>query len=420
MQVLYPRCAGLDVHKDTVVACVRVMEGGEIKTEVRTFKTMTSQLLELSDWLSDNGCTHVAMEASGVYWKCVWAVLSDDEFTLVLANAAHVKNVPGRKTDVNDATWLAELLAHGLVRSSFVPDPSSQELRNLLRTRKQLVRERSRHVQRVQKTLEEANVKLASVISDVMGRSGRAIIEAIIKGETDAAKLAGLAQGRVRASQTELTEALRGRVTKNHRFLLKLHLQQIDAIETAIDAVDKEVDAHLREKLNSFRDAIELLKSIPGVSELSAITFLSEIGADMTRFPTAGHLVSWAGLCPKSDQSAGKRRSNRLRKSAPWLKTALVQSAWAAVRAKGTYLQAQFHRLRARRGATKAICAVASSILTAIYHMLKDGTFYKDLGPQHFQRRSKHTQARRLLRSLEYLGYAVQITSLAPELSVSS
>lgn len=420
MQVLYPRCAGLDVHKDTVVACVRVMEGGEIKTEVRTFKTMTSQLLELSDWLSDNGCTHVAMEASGVYWKCVWAVLSDDEFTLVLANAAHVKNVPGRKTDVNDATWLAELLAHGLIRSSFVPDPSSGELRNLLRTRKQLVRERSRHVQRVQKTLEEANVKLASVISDVMGRSGRAIIEAIIKGETDAAKLAGLAQGRVRASQTELTEALRGRVTKNHRFLLKLHLQQIDAIETAIDAVDREVDAHLSEKLNSFREAIELLKSIPGVSELSARTFLSEIGTDMTRFPTAGHLVSWAGLCPKSDQSAGKRRSNRLRKSAPWLKTALVQSAWAAVRAKRTYLQAQFHRLRARRGATKAICAVAASILTAIYHMLKDGTFYQDLGPEHFQRRSKHTHVRRLLRSLENLGYAVQVTPLAPELSVSS
>jgi transposase len=413
MEVLYQRCGGLDVHKDTVVACVRVVEDGQVKLQVRTFKTVTSQLLALSEWLSENGCTHVAMEATGVYWKPVWAILSDDEFTLVLANAAHVKNVPGRKTDVNDATWLAELLAHGLIRGSFVPDTVTQELRGLLRTRKQLVREQGRHIQRVQKTLEDANIKLDSVLSDVMGRSGRAMIEALINGETDPSKLAKLADRRVRASQAELCEALRGRVARNHRFLLELHLQQIDGLEAAIERIDHEVDAHLNAKLSSFRTAIELLIAIPGVSTLSATICLSEIGIDMSRFPTAGHLLSWAGLCPKNDESAGRRRSTRLRKGAPWLKTTLVQCAVAAVRKKGSYLQAQFHRLRARRGACKAICAVAASILTAIYHMLKDGTVYHDLGPDHFQRRSKHTQTRRLVRSLEHLGYAVQIRPLA-------
>src|SRR6266568_5614998 len=303
MQVLYPRCAGLDVYKDTVVACVRLALENKVVTEVRTFATTTKGLLALADWLTENECTHAAMEATGVYWKPVWHVLSDGEVDLTLANAAHVKNVPGRKTDVNDATWLAELLAHGLIRASFVPGPEIQELRGLLRTRKQLVREKASHVQRLQKTLEEANIKLESVLSDVMGRSGRAMIQALIAGETDPAKLAALAHPKVRAPQARLREALRGRVKRHHRFLLGLHLQQIEALDAGIAAIDREVDAGLA----SFRDAVKQLTTIPGVSELSAQVILSEIGTDMSRFATAAHLRSWAGLCPRNDESAGKR-----------------------------------------------------------------------------------------------------------------
>jgi transposase len=391
MEVMYPRCAGLDVHKETVVACVRIMADGEVSRLVRTFATTTAKLVELGEWLETNGCTHVGMEATGVYWKPVWQVLADGSFELVLANAAHVKNVPGRKTDVNDATWLAELLAHGLVRASFVPEPEIQELRGLLRTRKQLVREKASHVQRLQKTLEEANVKLESVLSDVMGCSGRAMIRALIEGETDPAKLAALAHWKVRASAKALQEALQGRVKRQHRFLLKLHLQQIDGLDAAIAEIDQEVDAGLA----SFRDAVKQLSTIPGVSELSAQVILSEIGTDMSRFPTAAHLRSWAGLCPRNDESAGKHRSTRLRHGAPWLKATLVQCGWAAARTKATYLNAQFVRLRMRRGPKKAVCAVAASILTAAYHMLKDGTFYQDLGAAHFDRRQPEAQARR-------------------------
>ena len=385
MEVLYPHCAGLDVHKDTVVACVRHMSDGEVRREVRSFKTTTGELLALSEWLASEGCTHVVMEATGVYWKPVWHILSDGDFALMLANAAHVKNVPGRKTDVNDATWLADLLAHGLIRGSFVPDAATQEQRGLLRTRKQLVRERTSHIQRLQKTLEDANIKLDSVITDIIGVSGRAMIEALIAGETDPPRLAELAHRRIRSSPENLHEALRGRVTRHHRFLLALHLKQIDALDAAIAAIDQEVDAHVE----PFRAAIAQLTTIPGVSDLGACVILAEIGRDMSRFPTQRHLISWAGLCPRNDESAGKRRSTRLRKGAPWLKTTLVQCAWAAARKKGSYLQAQFHRLRARRGAKKAIGAVAASILTAIYHMLKDGTRYHDLGADHFDRRTK-------------------------------
>jgi transposase len=406
MEVLYPDCAGLDVHKDTVVACVRRMANGTVRREVRTYKTTTKDLLALSDWLASVGCTHIAMEATGVYWKPVWHVLSDGDFVLVLANAAHVKNVPGRKTDVNDAAWLADLLAHGLIRGSFVPDAQTQEMRNLLRTRKQLVRERTSHIQRLQKTLEDANIKLDSVISDVLGLSGRAMIEALIAGESDPDRLAELAHRRIKAPPEALREALRGRVTRHHRFLLRLHLQQIDAIDGAIGEIDREVEADLE----PFRAAISLLTTIPGVSDLSARIILAEIGRDMGRFPTAGHLISWAGLCPKNDESAGKRRSTRMRKGAPWLKTTLTQCAWAAARKKASYLQAQFHRLRSRRGAKKAIGALAASILTIVYHMLINGTLYHDLGPDHFDRRAKAAQTRRLVTRLQNLGYAVQIT----------
>lgn len=410
MQVLYPHCAGLDVHKDTVVACVRHMENGTVKREVRTFRTLTKALLALSEWLASQGCTHVVMEATGVYWKPVWHILSDGDFVLTLANAAHVRNVPGRKTDVNDATWLADLLAHGLIQGSFVPDVQTQEQRGLRRTRKQLVRERTSHVQRLQKTLEEANIKLDSVLSDIIGVSGRAMIEALIAGESDPGTLAGLAHRRLKAAPQDLHEALRGRVTKHHRFLLQLHLKQIDALDAAIAGIDQEIDA----TVEPFRTAITLLMSIPGISDLSARVIVAEIGQDMSRFPSQGHLLSWAGLCPKNDESAGKRRSNRMRKGAPWLKTTLIQCAWAAVRKKGSYLQAQFQRLRARRGAKKAIGAVAASILTAAYHMLKDGTLYHDLGADHFDRVARSSQTERLVKRLQSFGYDVQITPRSP------
>jgi len=409
MEVLYPHCAGLDVHKDTVVACVRHMVNGTVKREVRTFKTTTTELLALSDWLAAEKCTHIAMEATGVYWKPVWHILSDGDFSLVLANAAHVKNVPGRKTDVSDAEWLADLLAHGLIRASFVPDTPTQALRALLRTRKQLVREQTSHVQRIQKTLEDANIKLDSVISDIMGKSGRAMIKALIAGERDPDKLARLADARLEASPAELREALRGRVTKNHGFLLRLHLRQIDALDAAIAAIDRQVEADIA----PFRVAAEQISSVPGVKALSARVIISEIGIDMSRFPTDAHLISWACICPRSDESAGKRRSNRIRKGSRWLKATLVQCAWAAIKKKDSYFRAQYHRIKMRRGAKKAIVAVAASMLTAIYHMLKDGTMYKDLGSNHFDRRSADQQKNRLVKRLADLGYAVELKPLA-------
>jgi transposase len=410
MQVLYPRCCALDVHKETVVACLRLVVDDKVVKEVRTFETTTTSLMALSDWLAENKCTHVAMEATGVYWKPVWHILADGEFQLVLANAAHVKNVPGRKTDVSDAEWLADLLAHGLIRASFVPDTPTQELRALLRTRKQLVREQTSHVQRVQKTLEDANIKLDSVISDIMGKSGRAMIKALIAGERDPDKLARLADARLEASPAELREALRGRVTKNHRFLLRLHLRQIDALDAAIAAIDRQVEADMA----PFRVAAEQISSVPGIKALSSRVIISEIGIDMSRFPSDAHLISWACICPRSDESAGKRRSNRIRKGSRWLKTTLVQCAWAAIKKKDSYFRAQYHRIKMRRGAKKAIVAVAASMLTAIYHMLKNGTMYEDLGYNHFDRHAKERQKNRLVKRLADLGYAVQ---LAPVLA---
>ena len=409
MEVIYPRCAGLDVHKQTVVACVRIAGDGPPLQEVRTFATTTSGLLALADWLDSFEVEVVAMEATGVYWKPVWHVL-EGHFELVLANAAHVKNVPGRKTDVNDAMWLADLLAHGLIRASFVPPVAVQELRTLTRTRKQFVRERSAHVQRIDKILEDANLKLSVVISDILGKGGRAVLQAIIDGHSDPERLASCITTRVKASRAELLEALRGHVSAHHRFMLKLHLGHIDALDQAVAAIEKEVGLGLE----PFRQAAKLLSTMPGLSTVSAHVVVAEIGIDMSRFATPGHLLSWACMCPRNDESAGKRRSVRLRKGAPWLKTALVQCAWAASRKKASYLQAQYHRLRGRRGARKAVCAVAASILTAAYHMLKDGTAYRDLGPDHFDRRAKEVQARRLVRRLADLGYAVELAPLEP------
>jgi transposase len=408
MEILHSVCAGLDVHKDSVVVCVRHLRDGAAAASVKTFKTTTQELLKLSDWLAAEGVTHVAMEATGVYWKPVWHILADGEFDLLLANAAHVKNVPGRKTDVKDAVWLADLLAHGLIRASFVPDPPTQHLRDLLRTRKQFTRERTSHVQRLQKTLEDANVKLDSVVTDILGLSGRRMIEALIAGQTDPQTLAALAHRNLHATPTALEDALRGRVTGHHRFLLQLHLGHLDAVDAAIAAIDGEVDR----TVGPFRAAIELLNTIPGVSALSAEVIVAEIGIDMSRFPTDAQLISWAGLCPGNDESAGKRRSTKLRQGSQWLKTALVQCAWAATRTKGSYLQAQFLRLRSRRGAKKAICAVAASLLTSIYHMLKKGVAYIDLGAAHFDRRSKDRKAINMIQRLRNLGYAVQIQAL--------
>ena len=404
MQVLYPRCAGLDVHKDTVVASVRCV-CPPVHHEVRSFGTTTSELLELAEWLSSHGCTHVAMEATGVYWKPVWHIL-EDEFDLVLANAAHIRNVPGRKTDVNDAMWIADLLAHGLIRSSFVPPAPIQELRDLTRTRKQLVREISQHSLRIQKVLEDANLKLGSVLSNVLGMSGRAMLEAIVAGETDPDTLAGLALGQARKKTAELREALRGRITEHHRAMLKMHLDVINALNSTL----AELDARLGKALTPIQDRARLLTTMPGVSDLTARVMVAEIGVDMTRFPDAGHIVSWAGLCPRNDESAGKRRSTRVRKSGTWLKTTLVTAAWAAVRVKNSYLRAQFLRIKARRGAKKAIIAVAASMLTAAYFMLRDGVEYLDLGADHFDHHDKTKTIKRLLKRLADLGCNLDTT----------
>ncbi len=405
MEILHPRCAGLDVHRDSVVACARVVALGRVERSVGTFGTTTSELERLARWLAGHGVTHVAMEATGVYWKPVWAVLAE-AFELVLANAMQVKNVPGRKTDVNDATWLADLLAHGLVRASFVPPKAVQALRDLTRTRKQLTRGKVSHVERIDKLLQAANLKLGSVLSDIMGGSGRAILDALAEGESDPERLADRVRTRIRASRTQLIEALRGHLSDHQRLLLRIHLGQVDAIDAAI----AEIDAELGDRLEPFRDATTRLATIPGVSTLSAAVIVAEVGTDMGRFPTAAHLISWAGLCPRSDESAGKRRSTKLRKGAPWLKTLLVQTAWCATRAKGTYLRALFGRLKARRGPRKAIVAVAAAILTAVYWMLTRGVTYADLGADHFDRTGRPRLAARLARKLGELGFDVTLT----------
>jgi transposase len=407
MEILYPRCAGLDIHRDSIVACVRLAESG-IKRHVETFGTTTTELERLSAWLSSHEVTHVAMEATGVYWKPVWAVLIED-FELLLANARHVKNVPGRKTDVNDAVWLADLLAHGLIRPSFVPPPEVQVLRDLTRTRKQLTRERAAHVQRIDKVLQGANLKLGSVLSNIMGQSGRAILDALAAGESTPEKLAGLLRANVRASRAQVSEALHGRLAEHQRLLLRVHLDQVDAIEAAMAVLDRE----LGERLEPFREAATRLSTIPGLATLSVAGILAEIGLDMSRFPSEAHLISWAGICPRNDESAGKRRSTRLRPGAPWLKTLLVQAGWCAVRTKGSYFRALFLRLKARRGPKKAIVAVARAILTAVYFMLKRGVDYHDLGPDHFQRTERTRLAARLARKLDELGFDVTLTERA-------
>jgi transposase len=405
MDLLYTRCAGLDVHPRSVSACARIVIEGRVSHEVRTFGTSTRELREMADWLASLGCTHVAMESTGVYWKPVWHVL-EGRFELVLANAMYIRNIPGRKSDVKDAVWIADLLAHGLLRASFVPPEKIQELRDLTRSRKQLTREITRHTQRIQKTLEDANVKLTEVISNILGVSGRAILRALITGETDPDRLIELTGGRLKTPRPQLRDALRGRVTDHHRFMLKMHLEQVEHLEAAVRDLEARADQ------DPFRVATELLMTIPGVSKVTARVIVAEIGDDMSRFPTAGNLVSWAGLCPRLDESAGKRRSTRVRRGAPWLKTVLVQAARAAANKRDSYLRAQYQRLKARRGPNKAVLAVAASMLTSAYHMLKYGVEYRDLGPHHFDR-DKQIQAARLLRRLKALGVDVTVRPAA-------
>jgi transposase len=409
MQAIYERCCGIDVHKQTVVPCaVTPGEKGQPRKEIRTFGTMTHELLVLADWLAERGVTHVAMESTGVYWKPLWNLL-EGSVDLLLVNAQHVKQVPGRKTDVKDCEWLAELLRHGLLRASFVPDRGRRELRELTRYRATLVRERAAEVNRLQKTLEGANLKLGDVTSVVLGVSGRAILEALVAGTTDPAALAELAVGRLRPKRAALERALAGRLGSHQRFLLAEQLYHIDALEEMLERISAEIAA----RLEADNDLIERLDGIPGVGRRIAEVLLAEIGTDMSRFPTAGHLASWAGMCPGNHQSAGKRLKGNVRPGNRWLRTNLVEAAQAAGRTHGTYLGAQYRRLAARKGRQKAALAVAHSILVIVWHLLARGTEYSDLGATYFDERDRQLVERRLVRRLEGLGYRVALEPLA-------
>jgi len=404
MDLTYARCAGLDVHKDTVVACVRVEVEGRVRRETRTFGTMTRDLLALQQWLVDEQVTHVAMEATGVYWKPVWHVL-EPVCALILANPAHIKNVPGRKTDVKDSEWIVQLLAHGLVEASFVPPTPIQELRALTRDRRQFHREASQHVQRIQKVLQDANIKIDSVISDVMGKSGRAFLAAIVEGETRPEKLAQHADYRLKASKEQIREALRGVVTTLHRAMLRRHLATFDHLQAMIAEIDAEVAA----LLEPFRRQVELLDTIPGVDIATAEVIVAEVGVDMSRFPTAAHLVSWAGLSPRNDESAGKRRSTRVGKGGQWLKATLVQAAWSATRKKDSHLRTLFLRLKGKRGPKKAIIAVAAEIMRSAWYMLTRDEEYREPDPAVADPARKEREARRLVSKLKKLGYEVEM-----------
>jgi transposase len=409
MDVVVERCCGLDVHKKTVVAC-RILpdEAGRPQKEVRTFGTMTGELLSLSDWLKDGGVTHVAMEATGVYWKPVYNLL-EGNFELLVVNAQHIKAVPGRKTDVKDAEWIADLLRHGLLKGSFIPDAPQRELRELTRHRQTLVEERAHIVNRLLKVLEEANIKLGSVVSDIQGKSARLILDAVLKGESDPETLSELAVGRLKGKREALAQAVEGRVRPHHRLLIGQHLDHLDFLSRQIAAVSEEIEQRLR----PFDEAIQRLDEIPGVNRRIAEVILSEVGSDMSRFASSGHLASWAGMCPGNCESAGKRKSGKTRKGSPALRQALVEAAHGASHSKETYLQAQFHRLRARRGAKRAWMAVGHSILVIAYHLLKDPSArYQNLGGNYFDERNRTGVERRLVRRLEQLGYHVSLQSL--------
>jgi transposase len=407
MDVVHPRCCGLDVHKQTVVACILISSPtGQLRKTVRTFGTLTDELLALGDWLTCEGVTHIALEATGSYWKPVWNLL-ESRFDLLLANAQHIKTVPGRKTDVKDAEWIADLLRHGLLRASFVPDRPQRELRELTRYRTSLVEERAAEANRLQKVLEGANIKLGDVATDVLGRSARQMLDAIVAGatEAEAAALAQLARGRMREKIPHLERALAGRVAPHQRFMLAQQLAHIDFLDETIERVSIEI----QERLRPFAATLANLDAIPGVGRRTGENLLAEIGTDMRRFATAAHLASWAGMCPGHDESAGKHRSGKTRKGSPALRHTLIEAAHAASRTKNTYLAAQFHRLAARRGGKKAAVAVGHSILVIVWHLLDHGDPYHDLGGTYFETRAEPALTRHLVRRLKALGYDVHL-----------
>lgn len=407
MEVVYERCAGLDVHKKSVVACrITPQEGKGWRKEVRSFGTMTGDLLTLADWLRAAGVTHIAMESTGVYWKPLYNVL-EGEVEIVLVNAQHIKFVPGRKTDVNDAQWIAELLQHGLVKGRFIPPLEQRDIRDLVRYRTQLIQERTREINRVQKVLEDANIKLGDVASNVLGASGREMLEQLIVGQDDPVALAQLARGRLRDKIADLERALHGRVRAIHRTLLKLHLEHIDDLNAMITALNQE----LEQLLVPFDqiEALQRLDAIPGVNVQIGQIIISELGMHMDRFPTAAHAASWAGLAPGREESAGRQRATKTRKGNPYLKTALVQAAHAAGRRKDNFLGAQYRRLAARRGKQRAAIAVAHSISVIAYHMLQRGTTYVELGGDYFDKRNEQQLQRSLVKRLERLGLKVSL-----------
>ncbi len=405
MEIVYERCCGLDVHKRTVVACLLVPgPAGAPSKEIRTFGTMTRDLLALSEWLAAAGCTHVAMEATGVFWKPIYHLL-EGNFELVVVNAQHIKAVPGRKTDVRDAEWIADLLHHGLLRPSFIPDRPQRELRELTRYRTTLIHDRANEVNRLQKVLEGANIKLSSVATDILGKSGRDILVALVSGTSDAAALAQLARGRLREKLPQLEQALAGQFGPHHRFLIAQQLAHSDFLDASLERVSAEI----AERMRPCDAPLAQLSTIPGIGRRTAEVLVAEIGTDLTRFPSAGHLASWAGLCPGNDESAGKRRSGRTRKGSPWLRTALVEAAQAAARTKDTYLAAQYRRLAARRGAKRAAVAVAHTLLVMVYSLLTQQQAYHELGGQYFDARDRQAVQRRLVHRLEALGYAVSL-----------
>ena len=404
MNVLYPRCAGVDIHKKTAVVCVMTPDGAQ----TRTFPTMTADLLQLGDWLLEQGVTHVAMESTGVYWKPVFYVL-EEAVTCLLVNAAHIKQVPGRKTDVADCVWIAQLLEHGLLQGSFVPPVPIRELRDLTRHRKVLIQERQRAANRLHKLLQDAGIKLASVATDILGQSGRAMLEALVRGTTDPAVLADLARGRLRAKLPALREALAGRFRAHHAFLVSQVLAHIDYLDESIATASGEI-ARL---LAPFATQLAALDTIPGISTRTAEVVIAEIGVDMSQFPSEHHLASWAGLCPGNNESAGKHKPGRTRRGDRWLRMALVEAALAAIRTRDSALGARYRRIMRHRGHKKAIVAVAHAMLRAAYHVLTTGTPYRDPGPDYYERRRTHQAARRAIALLERQGYRVSLEPAA-------
>jgi transposase len=411
MEVVVERCAFLDVHRDTVMACARMPDGaGGRREEMAQFRTTTSQLLVLADWLVERQVTLVGMEATGVYWKPVHWILEDCVDDVWVINARHMRNVPGRKTDVADAAWGAQLLEHGLVRPSFIPDRPTREQRDLARYRRSVIEERGREVQRLHKVLEDAGVKLSSVASSVLTKSGREMIDALIAGQRDATVLAEMAKGRMRSKIPELQDALAGRFNAHHGLLCRAMLARIDQADATIDTLTARIEV----LLDPHQAAVTLLVGIPGVSYRSAQVILAEIGTDMSRFPTPGHLASWAGMCPGNNESAGKHRSGRTRHGSKWLRIALVEAAQAAGRSKDTYLSAQYARVRGRRGPGRAAVAVGHSILVIVWHLLSTGEFYNDLGGDYFdKRRTSSAHQRRLVSQLEAMGHKVTLEPAA-------